>query len=83
VTGCPVCRAAFRGVAICPRCGADLAPLMRVAARSWRLRHLAREALSAGDFDSARRRAEEAQALQSTREGRAIAAISRAIAQAR
>ena len=76
--GCPVCRAAFRGVAVCPRCGADLAPLMRVAARAWRLRQAAREALAAGDFASARRMAEAAQGLQSTRTGRSILAAAQA-----
>ena len=39
---CPTCRATWRGVSVCPRCGTDLGPLMRVAARAW---------------DSARRRA--------------------------
>lgn len=76
MTGCPVCRAAFRGTAECPRCGADLAPLMLLAARAWRLRQEAGEALAAGRFDSARRLAEEAERLQSTPRGRALAAAA-------
>ena len=39
---CPVCRARFRGVAVCSRCGADLARLMLLAAEAWRLREAAR-----------------------------------------
>lgn len=45
---CPACRAPWRAVATCPRCGADLAPLMRLAARAWALREAARAALLAG-----------------------------------
>jgi hypothetical protein len=46
---CPTCRAAWRGVATCPRCGTDLTALMRVAVRAWELRQAARAALCAGD----------------------------------
>ena len=46
---CPTCRAAWRGVATCPRCGTDLTALMRVAVRAWELRQAARAALRAGD----------------------------------
>jgi hypothetical protein len=45
---CPTCRAAWRGVAMCPRCGADLTALMRVAVRAWDLRQAVRAALCAG-----------------------------------
>lgn len=48
---CPTCRAPWRGAAPCPRCGTDLAPIMRVAARAWELREEARRALAAGDRD--------------------------------
>ena len=44
---CPTCRATWRGVSVCARCGTDLAPLMSVAARAWRLREAARAALAA------------------------------------
>src|SRR5690242_4910686 len=54
---CPTCRAAWRGVPTCPRCGADLTALMRVAVRAWALRQEARLALCAGN------RAAEALAL--------------------
>ena len=54
---CPTCRAAWRGVVTCSRCGADLTALMRVAARAWELRQAARTALCAGN------RATEALAL--------------------
>src|SRR5712692_6474087 len=46
---CPTCRAAWRGVVTCPRCGADLTALMRVAARAWELRQATRAALCAGN----------------------------------
>jgi hypothetical protein len=46
---CPTCRAAWRGVATCPRCGTDLTALMRVAVRAWELRQATRAALCAGD----------------------------------
>lgn len=80
MTGCPVCRAAFRGVASCPRCGADLAPLMHLAARAWRLRRAAREALAEEDFASALRLLEEAESLQSTSAGSALARVAKAAA---
>ena len=34
---------------MCARCGTDLAPLMRLAAKAWQLREQARQALCAGD----------------------------------
>ena len=46
---CPTCRAAWRETAVCARCGTDLAPLMRLAAKAWQLREQARQALCAGD----------------------------------
>ena len=46
---CPTCRAAWRGIATCPRCGTDLTALMRVAVRAWELRQAARAAFCAGD----------------------------------
>lgn len=46
---CPTCRAPWRCAALCPRCGSDLTPLMRVAKRAWELREAARVALGAGD----------------------------------
>jgi hypothetical protein len=46
---CPTCRAAWRGVATCPRCGTDLTALMRVAVSAWELRQATHAALCAGD----------------------------------
>jgi hypothetical protein len=46
---CPTCRAVWRGVATCPRCGTDLTALMRVAVKAWELRQAARAALCASD----------------------------------
>ena len=42
---CPTCRAPWRGVATCARCGTDLLPLMRLATRAHALREEARQAL--------------------------------------
>lgn len=44
---CPTCRAPWRGATACPRCGTDLGPVMRVAARARELREAARAALAA------------------------------------
>ncbi len=46
---CPTGRAAWRGVATCPRCGADLTALMRVARPAWALRQAGRAALCTGN----------------------------------
>jgi hypothetical protein len=48
-TRCPTCRAPWRDVTTCTRCGTDLTALMRVAVRAWELREAARAALGAGD----------------------------------
>jgi predicted amidophosphoribosyltransferase len=50
---CPACRAPWRGAVSCPRCGADLGPLMRLVCRAWALRESARTALLAGDAAAA------------------------------
>ena len=73
---CPVCRAGFRGAAECPRCGADLGPLMALAARAWRQRQAAREALRDGDAARARDLAAKAQRLQTTQAGKALVAVT-------
>ena len=61
---CPVCGARFRGSGTCSRCGTDLRPLMRIAARAWRAREQCRAALRAGDLDSALRWSAVARRLQ-------------------
>jgi predicted amidophosphoribosyltransferase len=47
---CPVCQARFRETVQCSRCGADLAPLMRLAAAAGLLRQAAFQAQLAGQF---------------------------------
>ena len=76
---CPVCRAAFRATVECSRCGADLRPLMELAARAWRLRQAARTALAAGEFTLAGRLAAQAQALQATAAGRSLQVAAGAV----
>jgi len=66
---CPVCRARFRGMTTCSRCGADLTMLTLLAAHAYRLRQQARQALRAGDGAKALARVETAQSLQTTPEG--------------
>ncbi len=72
VNQCPVCQARFRGSALCSRCGADLAPLMLLAAKAWRLRQSARQALHAGDFERTLRLAAQAQQLHRTWSGESL-----------
>jgi hypothetical protein len=73
---CPVCRARFRGAALCSRCGADLTMLMTVVAAAWRIRQAARQALAAGDFARANSLASQAQQLSYTPAGRKLEAIT-------
>jgi len=74
--GCPVCQARFRGSSQCSRCGADLLPLMTLAAHAWRLREAARQALRQGDCSAALASARAAQQLQATEEGRLLVGIA-------
>ncbi|MGE3540511.1 MAG: hypothetical protein AB7N91_24105 [Candidatus Tectimicrobiota bacterium] len=46
---CPTCRTAWRGEALCPRCGTELTALMQVAVQAWSLRQAARAALCEGN----------------------------------
>ena len=62
----------WRGSRDCSRCGADLAPLMTLAAQSWRLREAARTALGAGQFERAFGLVAKAQATHRTPVGEAL-----------
>ncbi len=73
---CPVCRARFRGARICSRCGADLVPLMGLAAQAWMLREAARDAIAAGDFGRARELAERAGKIQGGGAGESLRLLS-------
>jgi len=73
---CPTCRASWRGASACPRCGTDLAPLMRVVARAWRLREAARAALEAGRGAEAWNLAGAAFRLHATSRGRRLLVLS-------
>jgi predicted amidophosphoribosyltransferase len=72
---CPVCQARFRGTRICSRCGADLHPLMLLAAKSWKLREAARCAIAAGDTHRALALSNEAEQLHRTPQGKALQAL--------
>ena len=74
---CPVCRAGFRAEPECRRCGADLSPLLRLAAASYGLREKARDHLLAGRPHLALEPAEHAQALHSTPTGEALVRLAR------
>jgi hypothetical protein len=66
---CPVCRARFRGLVMCSRCGADLAVLMLLAAQAYRLRQTARHSLKQGNCQGALACVQAAQRLHPTAEG--------------
>jgi len=74
---CPVCQARFRGAITCSRCGADLRPLMFLAARASRLREDARQAILAGDFYEAGELARQADSLCRTSAGRNLLLLCR------
>jgi len=69
---CPTCRAPWRGVSACPRCGTDLAPLMAAAARAWQLREAARTALEAGGSAAACNLVSASLRLHATPRGRRL-----------
>ncbi|MEW6218849.1 MAG: hypothetical protein AB1634_04845 [Thermodesulfobacteriota bacterium] len=50
---CPACRARRQG-ALCPRCGADLTPLLRLEEEARRLEAAGIQRLAAGDRRAAR-----------------------------
>ena len=66
---CPVCQARFRSQRRCSRCGADLSPLMVLAAKAFFLRQAGRTALLQGCYDSAQKCARESQSLRATAAG--------------
>ena len=77
---CPVCQARFRGAAECSRCGADLAPLMKLAVDAWRARNAAQQAIAERDFERALRLAASAQQVCATERGRRLQLIAGALA---
>jgi hypothetical protein len=79
-TGCPVCRARFRGSPRCSRCGADLTVLMLLAAHAYILRRAARQSLRQSDYQAALASAQAAQRLHSTAEGTLLCILSTAAA---
>jgi hypothetical protein len=68
---------------MCSRCGADLKPLMVLAATSWRLRQSAREALARGESSHARDFALRAQELHRTPAGDALLRLTTLLDSAR
>lgn len=46
---CPTCRAPWRQVTQCGRCGTDLSTVMQVTREAWEIRETVRELLCAGD----------------------------------
>ena len=77
---CPVCRARFRGSRACSRCGADLGPLMSLAAKAFVARRGSVRALAQGDFVRAGELSAQAQALHETPRGRRLLAVSALLA---
>ena len=73
---CPVCRARFRRVRHCTRCGADLSPLMTLAAKAFMARRASREALRQGNFGRSHELALQAQGLCDTQAGRRLCTLT-------
>jgi len=74
---CPTCRAPWRGVTICPRCGSELAALMHVAVKAWELREAARAALCGGNRPAdALALARAACRLHTTHQGQRLLALA-------
>jgi predicted amidophosphoribosyltransferase len=78
---CPVCRARFRGVVICSRCGADLSTVMALVASAWRARQAARRSLAEGDIPCAQALALHAQQLAYTEAGKKLEILTNWLAQ--
>jgi hypothetical protein len=76
---CPVCRAKFRGVSECSRCGADLSILMQLAAQAWLRRRAARQLLQRGNGRAAFTAIQAAERLHATAEGRFLEFICAAV----
>ena len=73
---CPACRARFREQQLCSRCGADLGPLMLLAAKAFLLRQSSRAALRSGDFQNSHKLAKEAQKLCATQIGHSLGILT-------
>jgi len=69
---CPVCRAKFRGVRQCSRCGADLTAIMVLSARAQGYRANAKKSLYALNFKKAHEHAATAQKEHATEAGRKL-----------
>ena len=74
---CPVCGARFRETRLCSRCGADLSPLMYLAAKAHRLRERARERLVAGNAREAWELARAAESAAPTLAGKRLERLAR------
>jgi len=77
---CPTCRAPWRETPECPRCGSDLAPLMRIAAAAWRHRRAALAALEAGAWSEALDHAREAAQLHRVEGGEGLVFLAGLVA---
>lgn len=76
---CPPCQARFRALAACPRCGADLTPLMLLSAHAYSRRQAARRLLRAGRAQEALSAVKTAQQLHSTQQGRILETVCAAV----
>jgi predicted amidophosphoribosyltransferase len=74
---CPTCRAPWRQVTQCGRCGTDLSTVMQVAREAWEAREAVRELLWAGDRPAeAVRRARAACQLHATPQAQKLLALA-------
>lgn len=75
MTRCPTCRAPFRGIPECHRCGTRLAEILRIEERSSACEQAARRALADSDLASAQGYIDRALFLQRSRGALRTAAI--------
>jgi predicted amidophosphoribosyltransferase len=74
---CPTCRAPWRHVTLCGRCGTDLSTVMQVARRAWEIREAARQLLWTGDRPAeAVRLARVAYELHATQQAQRLLALT-------
>ncbi len=69
---CPVCRAKFRSIRACSRCGADLSIIMTIVAEAQICRKNAIKAIHSYDFQKAHVLARKSQNLHQTEAGRRL-----------
>jgi len=71
---CPTCKAKYRGENICPRCGSDLSPLIRIEKQAQFYRDRAKELMQERNFSEASKSLKLARFLHQPSESEALEA---------